>query len=73
MTYIRRTQPDTVINCAAFTNVDGCETNRDAAYRVNALGPREPGIGMRKINARLIHISTDYVFSGYSQRRCGVG
>ena len=38
--YIRRHQPETVINCAAFTNVDGCEISRDAAYKVNALGPR---------------------------------
>lgn len=64
VTYIRRIQPDTVINCAAFTNVDGCETNRDAAYRVNALGPRNLALACEKINARLIHISTDYVFSG---------
>ena len=64
VTYIRRTQPDTVINCAAFTNVDGCETNRDAAYRVSALGPRNLALACEKINARLIHISTDYVFSG---------
>ncbi|MGN0652580.1 MAG: dTDP-4-dehydrorhamnose reductase [Gemmiger sp.] len=64
VTYIRRTQPDTVINCAAFTNVDGCETNRDAAYRVNALGPRNLAMACEKVNARLIHISTDYVFPG---------
>lgn len=62
--YIRRYQPDTVINCAAFTNVDGCETNRDAAFKVNALGPRNLALACDKAGARLIHISTDYVFPG---------
>ena len=62
--YIRRHQPDTVINCAAFTNVNGCETQRDAAYMVNAIGPRNLALACDKVNARLIHISTDYVFSG---------
>ena len=62
--YVRRYQPDTVINCAAFTNVNGCETNRDAAYKVNALGPRNLAMACEKVGARLIHISTDYVFPG---------
>ena len=57
--YVRRHQPDTVINCAAFTNVDGCETARDAAFKVNALGPRNLALACEKVNARLIHISTD--------------
>ena len=62
--YIRRHQPDTVINCAAFTNVDGCETARDAAFKVNAIGPRNLALACEKIGARLIHVSTDYVFPG---------
>lgn len=62
--YIRRHQPDTVINCAAYTNVDGCETDTDAAYSVNALGPRNLALACDKVGARLIHVSTDYVFPG---------
>ena len=62
--FVRRHQPDTIINCAAFTNVDGCETSKDAAFQVNALGPRNLALAADKINARLIHVSTDYVFSG---------
>lgn len=62
--YIRRHQPDTVINCAAFTNVNGCETNRDAAFKVNALGPRNLAMACEKVGARFIHLSTDYVFPG---------
>ena len=38
--FIRRYKPDVIINCAAYTNVDGCEVNHDAAYKANALGPR---------------------------------
>ena len=57
-------RPDVIINCTGFNDEDGCETDPDRAYRVNALGPRNLAVACEKINARLIHISTDYVFSG---------
>ena len=56
--------PDIVINCAAFTNVDGCEKEEDKAFVANAIGPRNLAIMSEKYGAKLVHISTDYVFNG---------
>ncbi|MGC8889335.1 MAG: dTDP-4-dehydrorhamnose reductase [bacterium] len=56
--------PDIVINCAAYTNVDGCEKEPEKAYRMNTLGPKNLAIISERLNIFLIHISTDYVFDG---------
>jgi dTDP-4-dehydrorhamnose reductase len=61
---IAKAKPDVIINCAAYTNVDKCETDKDVAFAVNALGARNLAIAANCIGAKLIHISTDYVFSG---------
>ena len=60
----REIKPFAVINCAALTNVDGCEVQIDSAYRINALGPRNLAIATAETGSRLVHISTDYVFAG---------
>lgn len=57
-------KPDIIINCAAYTNVDKCESDMDNAFKVNALGPRNLAMAAEKIGAKLIHVSTDYVFNG---------
>lgn len=57
-------KPGLVFNCAAMTNVDGCETNEEAAYKVNAVGPKNLAIACERFGSRLLHVSTDYVFSG---------
>ncbi|MCI8402122.1 MAG: dTDP-4-dehydrorhamnose reductase [Lachnospiraceae bacterium] len=62
--FIAKCSPDVVINCAAFTNVDGCETNKDMAFAANAAGPRNLAMACERTGAKLIHVSTDYVFSG---------
>lgn len=56
--------PGVIINCAAYTNVDGCEQNRDIATRVNGDGPGHLAELAKKTDAILVHVSTDFVFSG---------
>lgn len=64
MELVREVKPYAIINCAAHTNVDGCETDYDNAFRINAVGPRNLSIAARETGAKLMHISTDYVFDG---------
>lgn len=61
---IRTLKPETVINCAAYTDVDGCETNVETAMQVNGEGVAHLALATREIGARLVHVSTDYVFDG---------
>lgn len=60
----RERKPDVIINCAAHTNVDKCEEQWDLAYKINAIGPRNLSIAARELDAKMIHVSTDYVFEG---------
>ncbi|MCR5421758.1 MAG: dTDP-4-dehydrorhamnose reductase [Lachnospiraceae bacterium] len=57
-------KPFAVINCAAHTAVDACEVQKDAAFKINAIGPRNLSIAATETGARVMHISTDYVFAG---------
>ena len=61
-------RPDVVIHCAAMTQVDACETDPDTAYRINALGSAYVAQAAARQGARMIAISTDYVFDGLSDR-----
>lgn len=53
-----------IVNCAAYTNVDGAEINEALAEKLNADAPKNLAIAMKEVNGLLIHISTDYVFGG---------
>lgn len=61
---VRDQDADTVINCAAYTNVDSCESDSDKAWAVNADGAGNTARACAEAGAALIHISTDYVFDG---------
>lgn len=61
---VMQEQPEVIINCAAHTNVDKCEVEEDLAYRINAIGPRNLAIAANKVGAKMVQVSTDYVFPG---------
>ncbi|HEX9078644.1 MAG TPA: dTDP-4-dehydrorhamnose reductase [Desulfuromonadaceae bacterium] len=61
---VRAVHPSVVVNCAAYTDVDGCETNTETAMQVNGEGVGHLAMATRTIGARLVQISTDYVFDG---------
>ena len=60
--------PNLVVNAAAYTNVDGCETEPELSYAVNALGPRNLAQTSERRGIELLHVSTNYVFDGESDR-----
>ena len=57
-------RPSVVVNCAAYTDVDGCESNMETAMQVNGEGVAHLAMATRTIGARLVQVSTDYVFDG---------
>ncbi|GIR15748.1 MAG: hypothetical protein CM15mP28_2180 [Pseudomonadota bacterium] len=61
---LKQFEPDWIINAAAYTDVDGAESNEEIAYKVNADGPYILAKSAKEIGAKLVHISTDYVFDG---------
>lgn len=61
---VRAFCPELIINCAAYNDVDGCESTPDTAMAVNILGPRNLAVAAEEQRGALMHVSTDYVFSG---------
>ena len=64
---IEKLSPKVIINCAAWTDVDGAESHELDAFKVNGDGPENLAIAAKTRNSKLIHLSTDYVFSGENQ------
>ncbi|MGL5259530.1 MAG: dTDP-4-dehydrorhamnose reductase [Lachnospiraceae bacterium] len=62
--FVKEMKPFAIINCAAYTAVDACEVNQEIAYKINAIGPKNLSIAANEVGAKLVHVSTDYVFDG---------
>lgn len=65
---VKGVKPDVILNCAAHTNVNLCESQQDLAYRINAIGPRNLSIAAADVDAKMVQVSTDYVFAGDGNR-----
>lgn len=68
MKFVREIKPYAIVNCAAYTAVEACEKEEDLAFRINAVGARNLSIAASETGAKLMHISTDYVFDGEGTR-----
>lgn len=66
--FMREVKADAVIHCAAYTNVDGAEDDADGAFRVNVAGAQNMAAACLETGARMVYVSTDYVFDGQSQK-----
>lgn len=68
---VTRENPDLIVHCASFNDVDGAEANPEEAYRVNALGARHLALACQRFDTVLMAVSTDYVFSGQDAPKTG--
>ena len=66
--FVGDARPDAVVNCAAYTNVDGAEEHEDVALAVNGAGAGNVAAAAAEHGARVVHVSTDYVFDGRNDR-----
>jgi dTDP-4-dehydrorhamnose reductase len=64
MSVLKFVEPEVVVNCAAYTDVDGCEKETETAFMVNGAGPGNLAVACREAVVRLVHVSTDFVFDG---------
>ena len=68
MKFVEEQKPEIIVNCAAYTAVDKAESDWDLAYKINAIGPRNLSIAATQNKAKLVHVSTDYVFDGNADK-----
>ena len=66
--FMREIKPEAVVHCAAYTNVDGAEADFDGAFRVNVIGAQNVAAGCLETGAKMVYVSTDYVFNGQSEK-----
>ena len=66
--FMKEVKPEAVVHCAAYTNVDGAEADFDGAFRVNVIGAQNIAAGCLETGAKMVYVSTDYVFNGQSEK-----